>query len=160
MLTDTTSFKVPPKKFGCVYFVHNTSPSTSKLDTKSYQCVFIGYSSGKKGYKCYDLVKKRTLESLNVTFRETKPYFVLSNAQLNASPVTFQDTLEIVVTLPLDPVGREGEHRVTDNGTKDTMDVSPNTNTSLDSRADQNLPPPTRHIHKVYTRKPHHENVE
>jgi hypothetical protein len=48
MLTDTTSFKVPPKKFGCVYFVHNTSPSTSKLDTKSYQCVFIGYSSGKK----------------------------------------------------------------------------------------------------------------
>jgi hypothetical protein len=92
------------------------------------------------------------LESLDVTFRETKLYFVLSNAQSNASPVTFQDTLDVVVTLPSDPVGREGEHRVSDNGTKDTMDVSLNTNTSsntsLDSRADQNLSPPTRQFIK------------
>jgi hypothetical protein len=66
MLTGTTSFKIPPKKFGCVCFVHL---STSKLDAKSYKCVFVGYSSGKKGYKCYDPVKKRMLESLDVTFR-------------------------------------------------------------------------------------------
>jgi hypothetical protein len=69
MLTCTTSFKIPPKKFGCVCFVHNTSLSTSKLDAKSYKCVFVGYSSGKKGYKCYDPVKKRMFESLDVTFR-------------------------------------------------------------------------------------------
>jgi hypothetical protein len=76
--------------------------------------------------------------------------------------VTFQDTLEVVVTRPSDPVGREGEHRVSNNGMKNTIDVSPNTSTStsLDSDADQNLPPPTRQIHKVYTRKPRHENVE
>jgi hypothetical protein len=82
--------------------------------------------------------------------------------------VTFQDTLEVVVTLPSDRVGREGEHRVSDNGMKDTMDlsdtmnVSPNTSssTSVDLRADLNLPPPTKQIHKVYTRKTHHENVE
>jgi hypothetical protein len=48
MLTGTTSFKVPPKKFGCVCFVHNTSLSTSKLDAKSYKCVIVGYSSEKK----------------------------------------------------------------------------------------------------------------
>jgi transposase InsO family protein len=48
MLAGTTSFKVPPKKFECVCFLHNTSPSTSKLDAKSYKCVFVGYSSGKK----------------------------------------------------------------------------------------------------------------
>jgi hypothetical protein len=45
----TISFKVSPKKFRCVCFVHNISLSTSKLDTKSYKCVFVGYSSGKKG---------------------------------------------------------------------------------------------------------------
>jgi hypothetical protein len=82
--------------------------------------------------------------------------------------VTFQDTLEVVVTLPSDRVGREGEHRVSDNGMKDTMDlsdtmnVSPNTSssTSVDLRANLNLPPPTKQIHKVYTRKTRHENVE
>jgi Integrase core domain len=71
MLTGTTSFKVPPKKFGCVCFVHNTSPGLSKFDAQSHKCVFVGYSSGKKGYKCYDPVKKRMFESLVVTFKET-----------------------------------------------------------------------------------------
>jgi hypothetical protein len=61
MLTGNTSFKVSPKKFGCVCFVHNTSPGISKLDVKSHKCVFVGYSSGKKGYKCYDPVKKRNV---------------------------------------------------------------------------------------------------
>jgi hypothetical protein len=52
----------------------------------------------------------------------------------------------VVVTLPSDPIGREGKHRVSDNGTKYTMDVSSNasSSTSLDSRADQKLPPPTK----------------
>jgi hypothetical protein len=66
------------------------------------------------------------------------------------------------LSLPSDRIDREGEHRVLDNGMEDTMDVSSNTSssTSMDSRADLNLPPPTRQIHKVYTRKPRHENVE
>jgi hypothetical protein len=80
MLTGTTSFKVPSKKFGYVCFVHNTSPGISKLDAKSHKCVFVRYSNGKKGYKCYDPVKKKMFESLDVTFRETESYFVLSNA--------------------------------------------------------------------------------
>jgi hypothetical protein len=44
----------------------------------------------------------------------------------------------------------------------DTMGVSPSTssNSHLDSSMDQNLLPPTRQIHKVYTRKPRHENAE
>jgi hypothetical protein len=164
MLTGTTSFKVPPKKFGCVYFVHNTSPGLSKLDAKSHKCVFVGYSSGKNGYKCYDTVKKRMFESLDVTFRETKSYFVLSNAQSNTSPITFQDTLEVVVILPSSRIGRERENVVvaSEDDIEDTMDVSPSTssNSRLNSNMDQNLPPPTRQIHKVYTRKPHHKNVE
>jgi hypothetical protein len=50
-------------------------------------------------------------ESLDVTFRETEFYFVLSNTQSNASSVTFQDTLEVVVTLPSDRISQEGEHK-------------------------------------------------
>jgi hypothetical protein len=92
-----------------VCFVHNTSLGISKLDVKSHKCVFVGYSSEKKGYKCYDPVKKRMFKSLDVTFRETKSYFILSNAQFNTSPVIFQDTLEVVVTLPSGRIGRERE---------------------------------------------------
>jgi hypothetical protein len=58
MLIGTTSFKVPPKKFGCVCFIHNISLEISKLDVKSHKSVFIGYSSGKKGYKYYNPMEK------------------------------------------------------------------------------------------------------
>jgi hypothetical protein len=71
MLMDTTSFKVLFKKFGFVCFVHNTNPDINKLDAKSNKCVFVGYSSEKKRYKCYNLVKKMMFESFDVTFRET-----------------------------------------------------------------------------------------
>jgi hypothetical protein len=81
-------------------------------------------------------------ESLDVTFRETELYFVLSNAQSNGSPVTFQNTLEVVVTLPSNSVGREGGHRVSNNGTKNTIDENLRLSISMD--ADQNLPSPTR----------------
>jgi hypothetical protein len=44
----------------------------------------------------------------------------------------------------------------------DTMHVNPSTssNSHLDSSMDQNLPHSTRQIHKIYTRKPRHENAE
>jgi hypothetical protein len=106
--------------------------------------VFVGYSSGKKGYKCYDPVKKRMFKSLDVTFRETEPYFVLSNAQSNTSPMTFQDTLEVVVTLLSGRIGREGESVVvTLEGIEDTMDLSDtmhvSPSTSSNFRLDSNM---------------------
>jgi hypothetical protein len=57
-------------------------------------------------------VKKIMFESLDVTFRVTKSYFVLSNAQSNTSSVIFQDTFEVVVILPSGRIGREGENVV------------------------------------------------
>jgi hypothetical protein len=84
--------------------------------------------------------------------------------------VTFKDTFEVVVTLPSGRIGREGENVVVTSeddiedttDLSDTMNVSPSTssNSHLNSNMDQNLPPPTRQIHKVYTRKPHHKNVK
>jgi hypothetical protein len=86
MLTGTISFKVLRRSLGvCALCI--TQVRVSKFDVKSHKCVFVGYSSGKKGYKRYDPVKKKMLESLDVTFRDTEPYFVLSNAQSNTSPV-------------------------------------------------------------------------
>ena len=42
-----------PKIFGCVAFVHVHSQHRGKLDPRALKCVFVGYSSTQKGYKCY-----------------------------------------------------------------------------------------------------------
>ena len=52
LLLGQWEFKVPPKVFGCVCFVRDHRPSVGKLDPRAVKCVFVGYSSTQKGYKC------------------------------------------------------------------------------------------------------------
>ena len=68
-------FKVPPKVFGCVCFVRDHRPSVGKLDPQAVKCIFVGYSSTQKGYKCWDLVGKKLFVSMDVTFHEEEPYY-------------------------------------------------------------------------------------
>jgi len=49
----STSNQLVPRIFGCVSFVHVPSGDRGKLDPRALKCVFIGYSSTQKGYKCY-----------------------------------------------------------------------------------------------------------
>jgi len=88
-------FKVSPKTFGCVCFVHNTTPGISKLDYRAHKCVFVGYSREKKGYRCYDPVKKRMYESMDVTFCESEPYFSFAGVPTGSS-IILNDLLDIV----------------------------------------------------------------
>jgi transposase InsO family protein len=44
----STSKGISPKVFGCVCFVHIHGP-TSKLNPRSFKCVFVGYSPTQKG---------------------------------------------------------------------------------------------------------------
>jgi hypothetical protein len=52
LLLGRREFKVPPKVFGCVCFVRDHRPSVEKLDPHAVKCIFVGYSSTQKGYKC------------------------------------------------------------------------------------------------------------
>jgi transposase InsO family protein len=47
------------KKFGCTSFVQKNR--IDKLDFTSIKTIFLGYSTQKKGYKCYDPILKKTL---------------------------------------------------------------------------------------------------
>jgi hypothetical protein len=40
------------KVFGCVCFVHVHGPTRGKLDPRALKCVFVGYYSTQKVYKC------------------------------------------------------------------------------------------------------------
>jgi transposase InsO family protein len=95
ILTGKNAFKVSPKNFGCVCFVHNTTPGISKLDYRAHKCVFVGHSREKKGYRCYDPVKKMMYESMDVIFRESEPYFSSAGVPAGSSTV-LNDLLDIV----------------------------------------------------------------
>ncbi|RDY12088.1 hypothetical protein CR513_03165, partial [Mucuna pruriens] len=66
----------PSSPLMCVAFVHSHNPHRGKLDPKAIKCVFIGYPSNKKGFKCYHPPSRRFFVSMDVTFHETHSFFV------------------------------------------------------------------------------------
>ncbi|CAL2252489.1 unnamed protein product [Prunus armeniaca] len=69
-------FKFPPKVFGCVAYVYDYSHQRSKLDSCALRCVFIGYSSNQKSYKCYHPPTQKVHVTLDVTFHKEVPYYI------------------------------------------------------------------------------------
>lgn len=70
-----TTNNLVPRIFGCVSFVHIHGPNRGKLDPRALKCLFVGYSSTQKGYKCYHPPSKRFYVSIDVTFHEHRSYF-------------------------------------------------------------------------------------
>jgi len=68
-------FVVPPKVFGCTCFVRDHRPSVGKLDPRAIKCIFVGYSLGQKGYKCWSPSERCLFVSMDVTFRESVPFY-------------------------------------------------------------------------------------
>ena len=58
------------KVFGCRAFAHVPDVERSKLDGKTKECVFLGYSHDDFGYRLWDPVKKRVFQSRDVIFFE------------------------------------------------------------------------------------------
>ncbi|WJZ83952.1 hypothetical protein VitviT2T_003590 [Vitis vinifera] len=81
---------VPPKIFGCSVFVHINQQHRSKLDPRSLKCIFLGYSSNQKGYKCYSPVIRKFYNSMDVTFFETQPYYPKNDIQGENSTQEYQ----------------------------------------------------------------------
>lgn len=73
--SQTISNNLPLKIFGCTAFVHIYDHHRTKLDPRSHKCLFIGYSSRKKGYKCYCPTNHKIYETRDVTFFENTAYF-------------------------------------------------------------------------------------
>ena len=58
------------KAFGCRAFAHVPDVERSKLDAKTKECVFLGYSHDDFGYRLWDPAKKRVFGSRDVIFFE------------------------------------------------------------------------------------------
>nr|KYP60757.1 Retrovirus-related Pol polyprotein from transposon TNT 1-94 [Cajanus cajan] len=58
------------KVFGCLAFASTLSHNRTKLEPRSRKCMFLGYSSGTKGFIMYDLKTRETFISRDVQFYE------------------------------------------------------------------------------------------
>ena len=67
--------KLQPRIFGSVSFVHVHSNERGKLDPRAIKCVFLGYSTTQKGYKCFHPPSRRFYVSRDVTFNGQDSYF-------------------------------------------------------------------------------------
>ena len=70
-----SALHILPRVFGCVVYVHMHTPHRGKLDPRALKCVFIGYSSSQKWYKCYHPPSRKVFVSQDVTFWEDEAYF-------------------------------------------------------------------------------------
>ncbi|KAL2320148.1 hypothetical protein Fmac_029117 [Flemingia macrophylla] len=72
--------------------------SSGKLDPRAIKCVFIGYASNKKGYKCYHPHSRRVYVSKDVTFHETESFF--TSSQLQGESIQEAEFLELSLFPP------------------------------------------------------------
>ncbi|KAL3498586.1 hypothetical protein ACH5RR_041318 [Cinchona calisaya] len=56
--------------FGCVCYVFVPDQLQSKFDKKATQCIFIGYDSQRKGWRCYDPTTGKCYVLRNMMFDE------------------------------------------------------------------------------------------
>lgn len=91
---------IDPKVFGCTAFVHLHSQHLSKLDPKSVKCIFIGYSSHQKGYKCYSPATRKIYNSMDVTFFENYAFYKHEIQGENVSESHIWDTIPSIYIPP------------------------------------------------------------
>jgi hypothetical protein len=56
--------------FGCACYPNTSATAPHKLSPRSTHCLFLGYSSDHKGYRCLDLASHRIIISRHVVFDE------------------------------------------------------------------------------------------
>jgi hypothetical protein len=68
---DVSHFRV----FGCIAYVHVPEEKKSKLDSKVEKCIFIGYSSEQKGYRCFNPSTQKLQVNRDVVFDEMVSWY-------------------------------------------------------------------------------------
>jgi transposase InsO family protein len=75
------------KTFGCACWPNLRPYNSHKLQPRSTQCVFLGYSISHKGYKCFHISTGRTYISRDVIFLEAQfPFQQIQNPVSHSTP--------------------------------------------------------------------------
>ncbi|KAK1424394.1 hypothetical protein QVD17_19723 [Tagetes erecta] len=88
------------RTYGCLVYPYLRDYSSHKLAPRSLPCIFIGYSSQHKGYRCLDPTSNRVYVTRHARFVETQFPFATSILQTNLSSITVTSFLEDNPSLP------------------------------------------------------------
>jgi hypothetical protein len=99
----TRLYRVPPiydhlRVFGCLCYPNLQATSPHKLAPRSTACVFLGYPSFHKGYRCLDLSTRRIMISCHVIFDEFQFPFA------HSSPAPDRPSLDFLVDETADTI--------------------------------------------------------
>ncbi|CAJ2666495.1 unnamed protein product [Trifolium pratense] len=151
----STSCNLIPRIFGCKSFVHIHSDGRGKLDPRALKCVFIGYSSTQKGYKCYHPPSHKFFVSRDVTFHEHESYFIQTHLQ--GESTSKEDESLILPDLNFGPeveAETRGDNVETEIDLENIETKVDNVETEIDSEKDENVGVDVRYgKNLVYTRK-------
>jgi len=75
--------------FGCLCYPNLSATAINKLAPRSAMCVFLGYPSDHKGYRCLDLSSNKIIISRHVVFDESVFPFANRKAQLPSTTYDF-----------------------------------------------------------------------
>ncbi|WVZ54515.1 hypothetical protein U9M48_005301 [Paspalum notatum var. saurae] len=94
--------------FGCRCYPNISSTSPHKLAPRSVLCVFLGYSSNHKGYRCLDIATNRVIISRHVVFDESSfPFAEATSPSALPTNLDFlDDHFSQVSTAPAAPPGQ------------------------------------------------------
>ena len=88
------------KIFGCIVYVH--LHHTGKLDHRAIKCIFLGYSTTQKGYKCYH--------------PSSRKFFITADAKFDDFKIFYDEASrsEGYLDLMAQEVGKNDDHRMTE----------------------------------------------
>ncbi|KAK1431722.1 hypothetical protein QVD17_08299 [Tagetes erecta] len=133
--------------FGCACYPNLSATITNKLQPRSTRCIFLGYPSDFRGYRCFDLVTGRVYISRHVVFDES----TFPSAESNSPhPYTFldDDIIHHPVAFPPPP---NPPTPSTEPPTPSPTHASPPPPTAAHSQPPPSPPPTTNH-HSMQTR--------
>jgi hypothetical protein len=122
---------------GCQCFLLLRPYNDHKLQSRSISCVFLGYSTLHKGYRCLDLTNHRLYISRHVQFNELN----FSFAEMSNSPSVVLPTLTSTLTVLHDLSSQPGASpsQITSSSTHSSPSSVPHSTTFLPSA-------PTHHM--------------
>ena len=79
--------------FGCLCYPNLSATAPHKLSPRSTACVFLGYPSSHRGYRCLDISTRRVITSRHIVFDESTFPFAAS------PPTPPSDSLDFLLDL-------------------------------------------------------------
>jgi transposase InsO family protein len=130
------------RTFGCTAYVHVQKNERNGLQPKSRKCIYLGFESGYKGWRCLDVITKRVVVSRDVIFDESE----FPGLSITAS--TNEPLVPLPALLPIEgdgaPEAQPHLEPAPDIQPPPELEPEPEPDPLLNPPADPDPPPPRR----------------